>query len=61
MTIEQLIKFLSQYPPESHVVVQVAPNEYAVANVAASLTAVRKEDLHSTEEIVGQPAVFLSF
>lgn len=60
MTVEFLIKCLSQYPPESQVLVEFSPNQYALIN-DASPTTVRKEDIHSTKETVGLPAVYLSF
>jgi hypothetical protein len=49
MTVEFLIKCLSQYPPETQVLVEFAPNQYALIN-DASPTTVRKEDIHSTKD-----------
>lgn len=61
MTVEFLIKCLSQYPPESLVLVEFSPNQYALATDLSGPTLVDEEDLHSTKETVGLPAVYLSF
>lgn len=60
MTVEQLIKSLSQYPPDSLVLVEYSPGQCALVG-DASPTNVSKEDLHSTEEMVGKPAVYFTF
>lgn len=61
MTVEFLIKCLSQYTPETQVLVEFAPNQYALATELSGPTLVDKSDLHSTKETIGKTAVYLSF